>query len=184
MKIIQGRNSVDDVDYFDNTILEASADGKTWTALTGELAKTYEINWKGDAIQARYVRMRKLQSDKKSWCAVREFVVNPTTPESLPFKVESSDINAAMNGFDENPCTSFKNDGKLTFGIGNGTKGYTLLTDKANATDVTFNQYDKKGKLLSSTPVDSSMMSVSLNKKAVKAEIEGKVEIFEIIANK
>jgi len=185
VRIIQGRNSVDDVDYFDNTILEASADGKTWTALTGELPKTYEINWKGEPIEARYVRMRKLQSEKKSWCAVREFIVNPTTPESLPFKVEAADVNAAMPAFDENPCTSFNNAGKLTFGIENGTVSYTLLTDKAMAKgNVVFNQYNKKGKLISSTPVDNSLMSVNVVKKAVKAELEGSVEVFEIIANK
>lgn len=43
VSILQGRNSVDDVDYFDHAILECSADGKTWTPLIGELTKQYVI---------------------------------------------------------------------------------------------------------------------------------------------
>ena len=34
VRILQGRNSVDDVDYFDNTVLEYSVDRKEWKALT------------------------------------------------------------------------------------------------------------------------------------------------------
>ena len=184
VKILQGRNSVDDVDYFDNTVLEASADGKTWKQLTGNLQKTYIIHWKGEPVEARYVRIRKIESDKKSWIAVREFMVNPTTPESLSFKVEASDINAAMFGFDKNPCTSFKSEGRLAFGVEAGTKGYTMLLDVQPNTVVKFNQYDRKGKLIASTPVDNSFFKATLAKGAVKAEIEGSVEVFEIIADK
>lgn len=182
VKILQGRNSVDDVDYFDNTILEASADGKTWKALTGELAKTYIIHWKGEPVDARYVRIRKLQSDKKSWIAVREFMVNPTTPESLPFTVSATNTEAAMFGFDKNPCTSFKSEGKLTFGVEAGKTSYTMLLDVKPNSGVKFNQYNKKGKLLSSTEIDNSFFTTTLTKGAVKAEIEGNVEVFEIIA--
>ena len=183
VRIRQGRNSKDDVDYFDNAIVEASADGKTWTALTGSLEKTYDIDWKGETVNARYVRLRKLESEKKSWCAIREFTVNPTTPATLPFAVSAADTNAAMYGFDGNPVTSFNNDGKLTFGIENGTKGYTLMLG-TNGGSVMFNQYNKKGKLISATPVDKALMSVTLDKKAAKAELEGKTEVFEIIPNK
>ena len=47
---------------------------------------------------------------------------------------------------------------------------------------VKFNQYNKKGKLLTSTDINNSFFNVELNKKAVKAEIEGNVEVFEVIA--
>ena len=184
VRILQGRNSVDDVDYFDNTILEASADGKTWTALTGEIQKTYVIHWKGEPVEARYVRIRKLQSEKKSWCAVREFEVNPTTPETLPFNVTAQDEKAAMFAFDSNPCTSFNNNGKLTFGIENGTKSYTLLLNMKPQTEIKFNQYNKKGKLISSTPIDQNLFSINVEAKAVKVEIEGNVEVFEVISKK
>ena len=182
VKILQGRNSVDDVDYFDNVVLEASEDGKSWTQLTGELLKTYIIHWKGEPVKARYVRIRKAVSEKKSWIAVREFMVNPTTPESLNFKVESADLDAAMFGFDKNPVTSFRNSGKTSFSVVPGTKAYTMLLNVEQNGAVKFNQYNKKGKLLASTDVNNSFFNVELNKKAVKAEIEGNVEVFEVIA--
>ena len=184
VRILQGRNSVDDVDYFDNIIVEASADGKTWTPLTGELKKTYIINWKGNPAEARYVRMRKLQSDKKSWCAVREFVVNPVNPENLAFKVESADMLGAMNCFDENPCSSFKSEGSLAFGVEKGTKSYTMLVNLPKAGGVVLKQYNKKDKLVASTPIESNMAKVNLDANAVKCQLEGAVEVFEIIPNK
>lgn len=166
VRILQGRNSVDDVDYFDHAILECSEDGKAWTALTGELNKQYVINWKGDqAVSARYVRLRKLQSDKTNWIAVRSFDVNP----------------AANYAFDENPCTSLASDGTLAFDVEKGVKGYILLQKVKSGEKVAFNQYNSKGKLISSTPVEGSFAKVQLEKKVVKAEIVGNVEIFEII---
>lgn len=182
VKILQGRNSVDDVDYFDNVVLETSEDGKSWTQLTGELLKTYIIHWKGEPVKARYVRIRKAVSEKKSWIAVREFMVNPTTPESLNFKVESADLDAAMFGFDKNPVTSFRNSGKTSFTVVPGTKAYTMLLNVESGNAVKFNQYDKKGKLLASTDINNSFFNVNLNNKAAKAEIEGNVEVFEVIA--
>ena len=182
VRILQGRNSVDDVDYYDNTILEWSADGKEWKALTGELQKTYIIHWKGEPVEARYIRIRKLESEKKSWIAVRSFEVNPTTPETLPFKVEANDMEAAMLGFDSNPCTSFMSNGKLTFEVEKGTTAYTLLLNMKPEAKVKFNQYNRKGKLIESTDVTNSMFKVALNKNAAKAEIEGNVEVFEVIA--
>lgn len=81
INILQGRNSVDDVDYFDNVILEASADGKDWKALTDSMQRTYHIHWTGAPVDARYVRIRKLHSPKSNWLAIRTFDVNPLTPE-------------------------------------------------------------------------------------------------------
>ncbi len=166
VRILQGRNSVDDVDYFDHAILECSEDGQTWTPLTGELSKQYVINWKGEqAVNARYVRLRKLQSDKTNWIAVRSFDVNP----------------AASYAFDENPCTSLTSNGVYTFDVEKGVKGYTLLQKVKPGEKVTFNQYNAKGKLIASAPIDASFAKVQLEKKAAKAEIAGNVEIFEII---
>lgn len=59
VRILQGRNSVDDVDYFDHAVVEYSEDGKTWTPLTGELEKQYVINWSGEPVRARYVRLKR-----------------------------------------------------------------------------------------------------------------------------
>ena len=89
---------------------------------------------------------------------------------------------AAMFGFDKNPVTSFRNSGKTSFSVVPGTKAYTMLLNVEPGNAVKFNQYDKKGKLLASTDINNSFFNVELNKKAAKAEIEGNVEVFEIIA--
>lgn len=77
--IKQGRNSVDDVDYFDHCILELSADGETWTPLTEPLVGQYEISWTSvEPVTARYVRLRRLDSNRRNWAAVRTFSVTTT----------------------------------------------------------------------------------------------------------
>ena len=51
-------------------------------------------------------------------------------------------------------------------------------------TEIKFNQYNKKGKLISSTPIDQNLFSINVEAKAVKVEIEGNVEVFEVISKK
>lgn len=185
VRILQGRNSVDDVDYFDNTVLEYSLDKKEWKALTGELKKQYIINWKTDSpVEARYIRIKKLKSDKRNWAAVRTFEVNPTTPERLSFPVEAGNLQAAMYGFDENPCTSFTNEGILTMGVEKDVKGYTLLLKLAPGKSLVCRQLNAKGKVLATTNIDQSFCKIELVKKAAKLQLDGSAEIFEIIPEK
>ena len=61
-------------------------------------------------------------------------------------------------------------------------RAYTMLLNVEQNGAVKFNQYNKKGKLLASTDINNSFFNLELNKKAVKAEIEGNVEVFEVIA--
>ena len=49
--ILQGRNSVDDVDYFDHAALQYSEDGKTWKTLLDDMQKQYVIRWCGARLQ-------------------------------------------------------------------------------------------------------------------------------------
>ena len=118
INILQGRNSVDDVDYFDHAVLEASADGKTWTPLIGELDRQYEINWTGEPVKARYVRLRRLDSKRTNYASVRVFSVNPVRPGNLGFDIEAVDASEAARAFDRNPATSYMMDGRLRFGVG------------------------------------------------------------------
>ena len=99
VRIIQGRNSVDDVDYFDHCILEYSTDGETWVALTEPMVGVYEIEWRGEPIEARYVGIRKLESAKRNWLAIRSFEINPVAEEDF--------------GWDANPFTFVKVDGSV-----------------------------------------------------------------------
>ncbi len=103
IRIIQGRNSVDDVDYFDHCVVEYSSDGENWTALTEPLQGVYDIEWKGEPFEARYVGIRKLESTKRNWLAIREFAINPVTVSEY--------------GWDCNPFTSLKVEGSIDIEI-------------------------------------------------------------------
>ncbi len=181
INILQGRNSTDDVDYYDNTILEYSADGQTWKALSGELQQQYVINWKGEPVNARYIRLRKLPSEKKSWIAVREFKINPITPANLGFEVEADSIENTMAAFDQNPCTYYTSNGRLAFGVAQGANTCTLLLDTRKADKPTLIQYNKRGNVISTTPIDNQLFSIKLNGKTTKIELTGAVDIYEII---
>ena len=75
VEIKQGRNSTDDSDFYDNCILEISEDGEMWNPITKPLKDTYEIIWKGEPVQARYVRLRRLDSPRRNWASIRSFSV-------------------------------------------------------------------------------------------------------------
>lgn len=183
ISILQGRNSVDDVDYFDHAILECSADGKTWTPLIKELNKQYVINWKGDAVKARYVRLKRLESERKNYASVRSFEVNPLHVENLGFKPESENPQQVVYVFDQNLSTFYKVSNALTFEVPQGTKTYTLLMDKLSA-PLKVKQFDKKGILVSETSISSPFFKLELtNDKVTKVTLEGKAEIFEVVAN-
>lgn len=183
VSILQGRNSVDDVDYFDHAILECSADGKTWTPLIGELTKQYVINWKGDAIKARYVRLKRLDSERKNYASVRSFDVNPLHAENLGFKLEAENPQQAVYAFDQNLATSYQVAQSISFEVPQGVKAYTLLMNELSS-PLKIKQFDKKGNLLSETTVSSPYFKLELtNNKVTKVSLEGKAEIFEVIAD-
>ena len=93
-------------------------------------------------------------------------------------------MQAAMYGFDENPCTSFTNEGTLTMGVEKNVKGYTLLLKLAPGKSLVCRQLNAKGKVLATTNIDQSFCKIELVKKAAKVQIEGSAEIFEIIPEK
>ena len=178
--ILQGRNSVDDVDYFDNTILEYSADGKAWTALTDSLEKQYIIKWTGEPVKARYVRIRKLPSAKKSWAAVRDFDVNPVKLENLGFNVEASDMQKVLYAFDKNPTTAYKAEGQLSFGVKSGSKVCTILA-KLHKGELVVKQLSADNKVLSEERFDKSYVNFGLDAKTKTIVVEGDADIFEVI---
>lgn len=181
--ILQGRNSVDDVDFFDHALVEASVDGRQWTALGDSLRTVYDIRWTGEPVPARYVRLRRLESPRTHWASVRSFEVNPVRAERLGFGVEADDLTAALYAFDRNPSTSFLLDGALRFGVPAGAKGYTmLLQPDADAAPASVRQYAADGTLLSETHVDAPLFRLTLESGAARVELEGALRIFEIIA--
>ncbi|WP_302151640.1 beta-N-acetylglucosaminidase domain-containing protein [uncultured Alistipes sp.] len=183
VNILQGRNSVDDVDYFDHAIVEASADGREWMPLGDSLRGVYDIRWTGEPVEARYVRLRRLDSPKSNWASVRSFEVNPVRAERLGFEVAAPDAAAALYAFDRNPSTSFRLDGSLRFGIPAGTQGYTmLLQPDGAAAPVQVRQYAADGTLLSEAVVDEPFFHMTVSDGAATVEVTGGLQVFEIIA--
>jgi len=182
VRILQGRNSVDDVDYFDHAVVEYSEDGKTWTPLTGELEKQYVINWSGEPVRARYVRLKRLESPRTNWASVRSFEVNPVRAERLGFEIEAEDAAQALYAFDRNPGTSFENRGVLKFGIPEGTKQYTLLLKLPAEGAVTVRQLAADGTEAARTTVDRPFAEMPVAEGAATIELEGQAEVFEILA--
>lgn len=178
--IIQGRNSVDDVDYFDHAIVEYSEDGKQWKALTGELKQQYDIHWEGEAVRAQYIRLRRLDSTRKNYAAVRSFEVNKLKACDLPFSLDAAGKEEALFAFDNNPTTAFRPESGFSFGVAEGTTGYQFLLGK-NPGRTQVCQYDKDGKKVDEKMWEGSFLHVKVVEGAVTVKVNGKAEIYEII---
>lgn len=177
----QGRNATDDVDYFDHAILECSADGQTWHPLIADLRKQYDIRWTGQGVRGRFVRLRKLPSEKTNWLAVRSFKVNPVSVSSLGLDVRSGQGEAPIRAFDEQPLTSFHLAGTLSFSVPKHARRYVLLLKLPENQTVKVRQHDKKGRVVAEAAVNSSFCQFDVVKKAARLSIEGNAEIYEII---
>jgi hyaluronoglucosaminidase len=116
VRIIQGRNSVDDVDYFDHCVLEYSVDGQEWFAMTEPMEGVYDIEWQGEAVEARYVGIRKLESKKRNWLAIRSFEINPVAESEY--------------GWDANPFTFVSATEPLSQAVKEGATSVQLLLGK------------------------------------------------------
>lgn len=181
ISILQGRNSVDDVDYFDHAVLECSENGKDWHTMLDNLTKQYIIHWKGEPVKARYVRLRRLDSKRTNYASVRSFDVNPLRPESLNFKITADDINQALYMFDQNPGTSYVMNNPVSFTVPAGTKGYTVLMNKLSA-PLKCRMFDAKGKVISETTLTKPCSSIALPARNVhRISLDGTSEIYEII---
>lgn len=177
----QGRNATDDVDYFDHAILEYSADGLSWHPLIADLRKQYDIRWTGQGVRGRFVRLRKLPSEKTNWLAVRSFKVNPVSVSSLGLDVRSGQGEAPIRAFDEQPLTSFHLSGTLSLCIPKHARRYVLLLKLPENQTVKVRQHDKKGRVVAEAAVNSSFCQFDVMKKAARLSIEGNAEIYEII---
>ena len=165
VRIIQGRNSVDDVDYFDNVVVEYSSDGQTWTPLMEPMQGVYDIVWKGEPFKARYVGIRKLESKKRNWLAIRAFEINP---------VEESEY-----GWDGNPYTFYRSDEPVYIDVPAAAKEcHLLLGELEKPTCLCL--YNKRGKHIGCMDVTSSNFSFKLPKKTAKIKLCN-AEIFEAL---
>ena len=180
VRLLQGRNSVDDVDYFDHALLEYSADGETWLPLGDELWKKYDIEWNGDPVTGRYVRLRKLASEKRNWIAVRTFDVNPVQADRLGFQVISDRLDNALLAFDRNPSTAHRLQGRLAFTLPTGAKEITLFS-RSSTQPLVIRQYAADGRLLRITHTTAAYCPIALSPQAAKVELEGEREVMEVV---
>ena len=166
LRIIQGRNSVDDVDYFDHVVVEYSKDGQEWFSLTEPMEGVYDILWKGEPFEARYVGIRKLESKKRNWLAIREFAINP--------------VDKSEYGWDANPFTSYSTNQELTINIKENASSIHLLLSKLSG-EPCYEIKDAKGKALSSGVISSPEQIIALPKGATTLHIAGNITLYETI---
>ena len=177
--ILQGRNRADN-DYFEDAILEYSEDKNTWYVLTDTLRKQREIRWNETPVSARFVRLRRLDSNRTNFVAIRSFAVNRIMPEDVKVEFNGQPDDAITEAFDRNLNTAFSLDGTLAFKVDSLVKEYVLLTNELNR-PVHCSQYDSKGKLISQNEVESSYISIAPLSDAAWIKIDGNIEIFEFI---
>ena len=168
VRITQGRNSVDDVDYFDHTIVEYSVDGQTWEALTEPLKGVYDIAWAGEPFEARYVGIRKLESEKRNWLAIRAFEINPVTPEEY--------------GADNNPYTALTIEGSTRITLPEATTSCTLLLGLLDA-DARYTLLTEEGNVVREGNITTSHLHLDTT-GAAYIDIYGVDRLFETVINK
>lgn len=180
--ILQGRNSVDDVDYFDRAVLEASKDGRIWFPVMADtLERQYVIHWEGHGVDARYVRLRKLESEKTNWAAVRSFIVNPLKADSLGFAMSAPDRDKAVSAFDNSPYTFYALDGELSWDIVPDSARTEVLMLLKPYSEVKVSQYAADGSLLESAELDSAFVRLPLAQGVARISVKGRTDVFEIL---
>lgn len=206
--ILQGRNSTDDTDYFESAVLETSTDGENWIALTGELEKQYEITWSampdGKPVKARYVRLRRLDSEKRSYAAIRSFEIS--TGDSVRFSTAASSVEVvdtsggsdAAKAFDSRISTSYNLNGEISIDIPSGIGEYIFLLSSVPGTcgQDTYShtasaahqgpflkiaQLDSDGLTVEETCADSPYFVIKLNDEATVLKLTGHAGIVEIV---
>lgn len=182
VNVLQGRNSTDDVDYFDLATLEASKDSRLWYPLIDTVDGQYDVRWEGRGVDARYVRLRKLESGKTNWCAIRTFSVNPQRTETLGFKVTAPDMERAVYAFDRNPRSYYSLEGVISVEIPFGddrVNGRVLLMRPYGSLLV--RQYTSDGVRIKETLTHDPYCELKLDPRTARLSIEGKADIFEIL---
>ena len=180
--ILQGRNSTDDVDYFDLATLEASKDNRLWYPLIDTIDHQYVIRWEGRGIDARYVRLRKLESGKTNWCAVRTFSVNPRRTGDLGFGVKAPDMEKAVYAFDRDPRSFYALDGTITVEIpfGNDRINARILLMRPYGS-LLVRQYSADGTCIREAVTQESFCELKIDPRTACLSIEGVADIFEIL---
>lgn len=95
VQVLQGADD-EDQSYFHDAVLECSADGENWTALTAR-ADSCRIQADGLTIPARYVRMRLTGDGSGDMTRVREFTVTAASQEGTSLVYTNLDSEAGLS---------------------------------------------------------------------------------------
>ena len=159
---------------------EASADGRTWQPLLDGLTRQYVIRWTGAAVDARYVRLRRLDSERTNYASVRTFEVNPLRSDDLGFALVADDGEGALRMFDGRIETSYVSPEEFTFGVKPGTKSCTLLMNTPEA-PVEVTQVAPDGTELAKWSVSRPFCRFDVAEGAATVRVKGPAEVFEIV---
>ena len=154
--------------------------------MTEELNKQYIVRWNGGSLlKARYVRLKRLESTRTNYASVRSFEVNPPRVEHLGFSLKSDDVQQALYAFDQQIGTSYRNNGTFFSGSLLGPVDilcWNELPEAGNGAPVVhLRQFRPDGSLAVESVIDSSFFKVELAEGVSEVQIEGPVEIFEIV---
>lgn len=181
VRILQGRNSKNDCDFFDHAFVEYSLDGEAWLPLTGELVDCYRIGWTGDPVEARYVRLKRSESPRNNHLTVRLFEVNPYHPD-FRIEVGNGQDSPVSGAFDRQLATTCQLRGTLRLEVSEGSAGCVVVSrTAAGSAPARFRQYDAAGTLLAEEAIDTSWKRISWAAGVAEARIEGETELFEVI---
>ena len=125
----------------------------------------YEIEWKGEPFEARYVGIRKLESKKRNWLAIRSFDINPVTK--------------AEYGIDNNPFTALATEGKASFAVKEGATTATLLMGTTEA-GARVKMLDAEGYTLSDVEVSKAILHLDCA-GAATIELSGVALVYECL---
>lgn len=180
LAIQQGRHP-DDTDYYDTAIVEYSTDGTIWKSLTDTLKCVYDISWSGEPVEARYLRLRRIDSPNTSFTTVRRFDVNPIAFTPGHLGLSAADPENALRAFDSNLHTTASLNGTIAFDIDPETREIVILAGK-NAADYMWRQIDKEGNVVQRGTSDSAMKRIPIASPAVKRiDLTGNAVIYEIL---
>lgn len=184
VRLLQGRHSNGDTDYFNHATLEYSIDAKEWTPLIQDISKEYEIHWKGAPVMAQYVRLRRLASNNFRYVAVRSFEVNPNTPITTGgVALPADQVVRQRLANDFNITTYYSLDGEMEYELvdPNATH-FTLLFGKVQS-PVIVQQLNERGDLITSQEVVQSLSVIAKASDEVKRIlIKGKINVYELLA--
>ena len=118
------------------------------------------------------MRLKRLDSRKTNYVAVRSFEVNPLSTENLGFGLQTTgSIEAALRAFDLNASSSFTLDGTMTFDVTEDTKGYTLLMGKSDV-PLSITMLDDKGNTLQEITTISAYTTFTLPTGTAKVKLD------------